>query len=65
MFEPAFDSLQSFLQMGKHGLYVWLCYGLSVLTVILNVVIYRVKKKRIVQEIILQYQRQEKQKQNL
>ncbi len=22
-----FDSVQDFFQMGKHGLYVWLCYG--------------------------------------
>jgi len=27
----AFDSFSDFLAMGKHGLYVWLAYGLTLL----------------------------------
>ncbi|NVK73713.1 heme exporter protein CcmD [Marinomonas sp. CT5] len=27
----AFDSLSAFLLMGKHGIYVWSAYGVSVL----------------------------------
>ncbi|MCB5161996.1 heme exporter protein CcmD [Marinomonas algarum] len=26
----AFDTVSAFLQMGKHGLYVWSSYGISV-----------------------------------
>ena len=32
-----FDSLTDFIQMGGHGLYVWLYYGLGLLMILLNV----------------------------
>ncbi|WP_068750299.1 heme exporter protein CcmD, partial [Oleiphilus sp. HI0123] len=27
----SFDSFSEFLNMGGHGLYVWLCYGIGLL----------------------------------
>jgi len=32
-----FASFAEFLQMGKHGLYVWLSYGLALLIFIYNI----------------------------
>ncbi len=32
-----FESFSEFIQMGKHGLYVWLSYGIGLLIIIYNV----------------------------
>jgi heme exporter protein D len=32
-----FDTFSEFLQMGKHGLYVWLCYGISLVVILYNI----------------------------
>ncbi|MCK5889451.1 MAG: heme exporter protein CcmD [Methylococcales bacterium] len=32
-----FASFADFLQMGKHGLYVWLSYGITLLIIIYNI----------------------------
>lgn len=32
-----FDTFSAFLQMGKHGLYVWLCYGISLVVILYNI----------------------------
>ncbi len=32
-----FDTFADFLQMGKHGLYVWLSYGLSLIVFLYNI----------------------------
>lgn len=34
-----FDSIDAFLQMGKHGIYVWSAYGISLALIGLNIVI--------------------------
>ncbi len=33
----AFDDFASFLQMGKHGVYVWSCYGIAVIVAFGNI----------------------------
>ena len=33
-----FETFADFLQMGKHGLYVWLSYGISLIAIIYNIV---------------------------
>ena len=32
-----FESFSEFIQMGKHGYYVWLSYGIGLLVIIYNV----------------------------
>jgi heme exporter protein D len=32
-----FASFADFLQMGKHGLYVWLSYGIGLIVIIYNI----------------------------
>lgn len=32
-----FESFADFLQMGKHGLYVWLSYGIGLIIIIYNI----------------------------
>lgn len=34
-----FESFEAFLQMGRHGVYVWSAYGISALLVGLNIVL--------------------------
>lgn len=64
MINFAFDNLHDFLQMGKHGFYVWLCYGLSCLTVVVNIVLYTIKKQNIVKQIQAEQVRKRKQQEN-
>lgn len=50
-----FDSFAEFLAMGKHGFYVWLCYGITVLVIIANILApIRQRKKLIDQQARLQ-----------
>lgn len=50
-----FDSFAEFLAMGKHGFYVWLCYGITALVIIANILApIRQRKKLIEQQTRLQ-----------
>jgi heme exporter protein D len=50
-----FDSFAEFLAMGKHGFYVWLCYGITALVIIGNIIApIRQRKKLIEQQARLQ-----------
>jgi len=33
-----FDSFSAFIDMGGHGLYVWLCYGIATCVLLFNIV---------------------------
>lgn len=61
----AFKNTEEFIAMGKHGFYVWLCYGLSLLTVLVNMVLYIWKRSRIIKDIRDNLIRKQKQAQNL
>lgn len=65
MINFAFENLNDFLQMGKHGFYVWLCYGLSLVVIFFNIMLYRWKKQKIYKETVIEKVRKEKQQQNL
>ena len=41
----SFSSFSEFLQMGGHGVYVWLSYTIALLVVIYNIVSIRLKKR--------------------
>ena len=55
-----FDSFSSFLEMGKHGLYVWSCYGLAAVIVAINFVSPILTRKKVIKDI----QRQNRREQN-
>ncbi|MDP2609158.1 MULTISPECIES: heme exporter protein CcmD [unclassified Oceanobacter] len=45
-----FHSVGEFLAMGRHGLYVWLSYGLSALVIIANLVLPMWQRRRLIRE---------------
>ena len=47
----SFQSLADFLAMGGHGVYVWLCYGTSVLVVLANVLAVRRQRRATLREL--------------
>lgn len=47
----SFSSLEEFIAMGGHGLYVWLSYGAGLIIVGYNVVAARLKQKRALQMV--------------
>ena len=51
-----FDSLNDFLSMGGHGLYVWLAYGVTLAVLVMNYLsVYRGRKRQLAQ---MNWQRQ-------
>ena len=46
----AFESFSAFLAMGKHGVYVWSCYGITLAILALNVALPIMARKRYLQE---------------
>ncbi|WP_396589085.1 heme exporter protein CcmD [Bermanella sp. R86510] len=55
-----FDSLSSFIEMGGHGVYVWLCYGIFALIVTLNFVTPAMTRKQVIKDIERQMRREQK-----
>lgn len=47
----SFASVAEFVAMGGHGLYVWLCYGASVLVVMGNVLLVRRQQVRMLRDL--------------
>jgi heme exporter protein D len=47
----AFESFADFLDMGGHGLYVWLCYGLGLLVILGNLLMPQRQAKQIQREL--------------
>ncbi|AWT49870.1 heme exporter protein CcmD [Psychrobacter sp. YP14] len=61
--QPYFYSFQEFLAMGKHGMYVWSTWGLT-LIVVLGFVLYSVHQRRqLVKDLKIQHTRQQQRKQ--
>ncbi len=56
-----FNSFAEFLAMGRHGLYVWLSYGLTAAIVAYNVAQPLLRRRRLLKE---QAQRQRREKRN-
>jgi len=55
-----FDSFAEFIAMGKHGFYVWFCYGVTALVIIANILApIRQRKKLIEQQARLQRREKE------
>ncbi len=47
----AFESFADFLDMGGHGLYVWLCYALGLLVILGNLLMPQRQSKQIQREL--------------
>ncbi len=54
---PYFQDIPSFLAMGGHGFYVWLCYGVVALAVVFGVGYVRYERKRITKKILTNHAR--------
>lgn len=46
-----FESFADFLQMGKHGVYVWSSYGISALLIGLNILFAVVAQRKAREEV--------------
>jgi len=55
-----FDSLSSFIDMGGHGFYVWLCYGIFAAIIAMNFLSPILKRKQILKDIERQMRREQK-----
>lgn len=58
---PYFHSVAEFMAMGKHGFYVWTCYGLTFLAII-GVVIYSINQRKAVYKDTLTQQARQTQR---
>lgn len=56
----AFESFADFLEMGGHGLYVWLCYGLGLLTIVLSLLLPLQQGKLIKRDLVRRLRREER-----
>lgn len=54
-----FDSFADFLAMGGHGLYVWLAYGVTLLTLLLWVLVQRSRRATLVADLRNRIRREE------
>jgi heme exporter protein D len=55
-----FASFADFLQMGKHGLYVWLSYGIAFGIILYNIVAVVLQKRRFFNEAKRRLRREQK-----
>ena len=55
----AFGSLADFLNMGGHGFYVWLCYGLGLLIIVMNLLLPMQQSKQVIRELRRRLRREE------
>ncbi|MGB3619962.1 heme exporter protein CcmD [Ketobacter sp. MCCC 1A13808] len=46
-----FDSFQAFMQMGKHGAFVWSAYGITLVVILGNLIAIRRRKKNVIETI--------------
>ncbi len=45
-----FETFSEFIQMGKHGLYVWLSYGISLIVIVYNIVAVYIERQQFFSE---------------
>jgi|GEM_PF-6829426 len=65
MIEFAFSNFSDFISMGQYGGHVWLCYFLAFVVIKTNILLYRFKKKSVIEAIVQERQREEKRQQSL
>ncbi|KAE9529961.1 MULTISPECIES: heme exporter protein CcmD [Testudinibacter] len=57
---PFFQTWQDFLNMGGYGFYVWLCYGVSLLAIVILSAVSLNDKKRLLTQIAKEQARQQR-----
>ncbi|MCL7461709.1 heme exporter protein CcmD [Pseudomonas sp. NW5] len=57
----SFESFSDFLAMGKHGVYVWTCFAVSLAVLALNVVLPLLARRRYLQQEARRLRREGKQ----
>ncbi len=55
----SFNSVAEFIAMGGHGLYVWLCYGVTLLALVLSFVLPRMRQRQLLREQAQRLRREE------
>ncbi|MBQ0723879.1 MAG: heme exporter protein CcmD [Cycloclasticus sp.] len=45
-----FDNFADFLAMGKHGFYVWLCYGITAVVIVVNIIAPMLQRKKLIEQ---------------
>ena len=45
-----FETFSEFIQMGKHGLYVWLSYGISLIVIVYNIIAVYIERQQFFSE---------------
>ena len=55
----SFSTFSDFLNMGGHGLYVWLCYGLGLILFCAIWFQSRVQRRKVLRDLAQRYRRQE------
>ncbi len=46
-----FDSFSELIDMGGHGVYVWVCYAIAVSILVFNIASPLLAKKQVIQEL--------------
>ena len=46
----SFSSFSDFIQMGEHGLFVWSCYGLTLVVLVVNIIRPLQLQRRLIKE---------------
>ena len=54
----SFTSVTDFIQMGGHGLYVWMAYGAGVIVLTYNLVAPQMKKSALIKRLSQQLKRE-------
>ncbi|GAA3950014.1 heme exporter protein CcmD [Allohahella marinimesophila] len=47
----AFDSLEAFFAMGKHGFYVWLSYGVGFAVILINILLAKRQRAQAFEQV--------------
>lgn len=47
----AFDSLEAFFAMGKHGFYVWLSYGVGLFVILINILLAKRQRTQAFEQV--------------
>ncbi|MGV6987681.1 heme exporter protein CcmD [Testudinibacter sp. P80/BLE/0925] len=58
---PFFQTWSDFFNMGGHGFYVWLCYGITVAALLILIISGFAEKKQILTWVAKEQQRQARQ----
>lgn len=54
-----FESLNAFIEMGGHGLYVWLCYGCTAVVIAYNLCSPRLMQREVKKTLLRRLRRNE------